>query len=79
MDQNTPDKYQEIYNTFSWDLPATFNYGRDVIDEWARKTPGHEALIWCDETGATETFTLQTSPAEQSVCEPAHRAGCQEG
>ena len=58
MDRNTPDQYHDVYNAFSWDLPATFNYGRDVIDEWARKTPDHKALIWCDESGATETFTF---------------------
>lgn len=52
------DRYLDIYSNFSWRLPATFNYGRDVIDEWARKTPDHQALIWCDEAGHVETFTF---------------------
>lgn len=53
-----PDRYQDIYSKFSWNLPSTFNYGRDVIDEWARKTPDHPALIWSDESGNVETFTF---------------------
>ena len=60
INMTTPisDKYQETYSSFAWNLPTTFNYGRDVIDEWARKTPGHKALIWCDEAGNTEHFTF---------------------
>ena len=53
------DNYQEKYKTFSWNLPATFNYGRDVIDAWAGKTPDQKALIWCDEAGKTETYTFE--------------------
>lgn len=51
------DDYLSKYASFSWDLPQTFNYGRDVVDAWARQTPNHPALIWSDGTTTAKTFT----------------------
>lgn len=52
------DGYLNKYKAFSWDLPKTFNFGRDVVDDWAARTPGREALIWCDESGKEERYTF---------------------
>ncbi len=43
---------------FSWNLPETFNFGRDVVDDWAARTPEREALIWCDDSGRQERYTF---------------------
>lgn len=52
------DKYLNEYKAFSWDLPRTFNFGRDVVDDWAARTPDREALIWCEESGKEERYTF---------------------
>ena len=51
------DSYPEIYAEFKWSLPATFNYGRDVVDVWAKRAPDHTALIWCNTEGDQARFT----------------------
>ena len=42
--------YDNTVRDFSWSLPATFNFGSDVVDRWAR-TGDKPALIWCNEQG----------------------------
>src|SRR6478672_4392278 len=36
-----------------------FNFARDVIDNWARKTPDAPALWWVDESGREERFSFR--------------------
>lgn len=43
---------------FAWSLPDTFNFGRDVVDAWARRAPDKLALIWCDESGNERRFSF---------------------
>lgn len=38
-------------------VPPTFNFGRDVVDAFARD-PEHLALIWCDGRGAERTLSF---------------------
>ena len=52
------DSYLNKYKSFRWDLPKTFNFGRDVVDAWAAKAPDRDALIWCDESGREERYTF---------------------
>ncbi|MFZ4807270.1 MAG: acyl-CoA synthetase [Hyphomicrobiaceae bacterium] len=49
--------YEETYGKFRWELPATFNYGRDVVDDWAARTPDRDCLIWQDDAGRERRFT----------------------
>jgi len=39
------DAYRERTESFRWELPDSFNFGRDVVDHWARE-PGRPALLW---------------------------------
>ncbi len=50
-----PD-YESAYQNFKWDIPKTFNFGADVVDQWAAD-PDHLALIWCNHEGAEARFT----------------------
>src|SRR5438128_4410516 len=50
--------YEDAYRSFEWNLPPTFNFGRDVVDAIARKQPEKLALIWCDESGAERYFSF---------------------
>lgn len=49
--------YAETVRQFSWQLPDTFNFGRDVVDRWT-ETADKEALIWCDQTGNERRFNF---------------------
>jgi acyl-coenzyme A synthetase/AMP-(fatty) acid ligase len=58
MDRPAMDRYEDAYRAFRWELPATFNFGVDVVDAWARTEPSRPALVWCDATGAERRFTF---------------------
>ena len=47
--------YARTARDFRWELPASFNFGRDVVDRQA-ETKDKPALIWCNETGAERRF-----------------------
>ncbi|MBP0622314.1 acyl-CoA synthetase [Cupriavidus consociatus] len=50
--------YADTYERFRWCLPASFNFGRDVVDAHARQQPDKLALLWCDHTGAERRYTF---------------------
>lgn len=52
------DDYTTLYKNFAWDIPAHFNFGRDVVDAWARRAPDRPALIWCDDAGGEARFSF---------------------
>ena len=52
------DSYEDFCENFRIDVPEAFNFGFDVVDEWARVEPGKRALVWCDDTGEERTFTF---------------------
>ncbi len=41
--------YEAAYAAFRWELPPTFNFGRDVVDALAAAEPDKLALIWSGE------------------------------
>jgi acyl-coenzyme A synthetase/AMP-(fatty) acid ligase len=49
--------YHEAYESFRWQLPSHFNFGGDVVDQWAAD-PNRLALIWCDEAGSERRYTF---------------------
>lgn len=50
--------YDAMRRGFDWDLPRTFNFGRDVVDAFAKVQPQKLALIACDESGQEQRFTF---------------------
>lgn len=52
------DYYEDFYDNFRIDVPEVFNFGFDVVDEWARVEPDKRALLWCDDHGEEITFTF---------------------
>jgi acetyl-CoA synthetase len=51
------DSYEDFYADFSVTVPQNFNFAYDVIDELAKEKPNETALVWCDENGASASFT----------------------
>ncbi len=42
------DTYEEIRETFSWNIPEFYNIGVDICDKWANKDPKRLALTFID-------------------------------
>jgi len=51
------DRYDELYKSFRWDVPARYNIARGCCGRWAEDR-SRVALYWEDESGATETLTF---------------------
>jgi acetyl-CoA synthetase len=51
--------YETLRKAFSWNLPARFNIGRAICDDWVERDPQRTALIYKHEDGTVEDFTYQ--------------------
>ena len=52
------DSYEDFYENFKINVPEVFNFGFDVVDEWAAVEPDKKALLWCNDAGEERTFTI---------------------
>ncbi len=52
------DSYEDFRDNFKIEVPEAFNFGFDVVDEWARLEPEKKALVWCDDAGEERVFTF---------------------
>lgn len=50
--------YRDFMNGFKVRVPDNFNFGYDVVDEWARIEPDRKALLWTDDNGNCRQFTF---------------------
>ena len=53
------DSYEDFAENFKINVPENFNFGFDVVDEYANNEPEREALIWCDDNGNEKHFTFK--------------------
>lgn len=56
-EQARRERYESFYRSFRWEIPATFNFGGDVVDRWARERDG-SALIWENAAGEERHYTF---------------------
>jgi acetyl-CoA synthetase len=49
--------YNEVYNSFQWDIPEFYNIGVDICDKWARQRY-RLALIYQDQKGQVTKYTF---------------------
>jgi acetyl-CoA synthetase len=59
LDRTEYTSYQDLRDNFRIKVPEAFNFAYDVVDEYARTEPDKVALVWCDEHGASATFTFR--------------------
>ena len=52
------ESYEEFKEKFTINVPDDFNFGFDVVDEWARVEPDKRALLWVNEEDEEHTFTF---------------------
>jgi len=62
LDKYLPRKdftsYKDFMDNFEITVPGDFNFGFDIVDEWAKKEPDKLALMWCDDHGGERRFTF---------------------
>jgi acetyl-CoA synthetase len=52
-----PDRYDELYRSFRWDVPERYNMARACCGQWAGDR-ARFALYWEDESGATAAYSF---------------------
>ena len=51
--------YEDFYNNFKINVPENFNFGYDVVDYLAQKTPDARAMVWCNDNGEEKHSLLK--------------------
>ena len=52
------DSLDDFRKNFEIIVPDNFNFGYDVVDEWARTDPDKLALLWTNDEGAERRYTF---------------------
>lgn len=52
------DSYDDFKQNYRVNIPEDFNFGFDIIDEWAKQEPEKRALVWCNDHDEERTFTF---------------------
>jgi acetyl-CoA synthetase len=52
------ESYEDFFENFKINVPDAFNFGFDVVDEWATVEPEKRALLWCNDAGEEKTLTF---------------------
>lgn len=52
------ESYDDFMKNFKIKVPENFNFGYDVVDEWARTNPDKKALLWTNDKGEKIQFTF---------------------
>ncbi len=50
--------YEDFKRNYKLNIPENFNFGYDVVDEWARLDEHKPALVWCDDDGHEKRFSF---------------------
>ncbi len=52
------DSYEDFKENYKVNIPENFNFGFDVVDEWAKNEPEKMALVWCNDHDEEYKFTF---------------------
>ncbi len=58
--------YDEFRREYRVNVPASFNFATDVVDELAACQPDGRALVWCDDLGGDAVFTFADMARESA-------------
>jgi acetyl-CoA synthetase/medium-chain acyl-CoA synthetase len=77
--QDALDRYRRQCDAFRWEVPAGFNFGRDVVDPFARD-PLRPALFWRNAAGRERRLTFaEISRASNRVAQLFRLLGIRPG
>ena len=51
--------YESMKAGLSLSIPENFNFGFDVVDEYARLEPNKRALVWCNDKGQEREYSFK--------------------
>ncbi len=51
-------RYRRRVDSFRWEIPDPFNFGRDVVGGWAGREPDRPALLWRGGSGQERRLTF---------------------
>ncbi len=74
------DSYEDFIANYKLSYPEDFNFGFDIVDGWAEVEPEKRALVWCNDSGESHTFTF-TDVKKQSnkIANAIKRLGLKKG
>lgn len=52
------ESYEDFKENYKVNIPENFNFGFDIVDEWAKNEPEKMALVWCDDHDEEHKFTF---------------------
>lgn len=58
LDKTSFSSQEDFMQNFKVKVPENFNFGYDVVDEWARTQPNKKALCWTNDKGEHIDFTF---------------------
>jgi len=53
------EEYEELCRNFHIDVPRQYNFGFDVIDQWAEKDRNKLAMIWVNQEGLEKKYSFR--------------------
>ena len=53
------DSYEDFKKNYKVNFPENFNFGFDIVDEWAKQDETKKALVWCDDNDEEKIFTFK--------------------
>lgn len=55
----TFSSYEDFKKNCKLNIPQEFNFGYDVVDEYAKNEPDKRAMVWCNPAGEERVFTFR--------------------
>lgn len=52
------DSYEDFKENYKVNIPKDFNFGFDIVDEWAKQEPDKKALVWVNDHNEEKIFTF---------------------
>lgn len=56
--KTTFSDFDDFRENYALNIPENFNFGYDIVDEWAAKEPNRKALLWTNDKGECREFTF---------------------
>ena len=53
------DSYEDFKKNYKVNVPENFNFGFDIVDEWAKQDENKKALVWCNDHDEEKLFTFK--------------------
>ena len=53
------DSYEDFKKNYKVNVPDNFNFGYDIVDEWAKQDENKKALVWCNDHDEEKIFTFK--------------------